>query len=152
LGQAVHRVLEWATRSGAQASFDLRQAADAAASAFGASQPAVEALAGAILSSPGCARFFGGDALRWAGNEVAVSDAGEVLRIDRLVAIDEGAGWVWWVLDYKLQRAPQDMPAYREQLLRYRGAVQRAQAGARVRCAFIAGDGELVEIEADAFN
>jgi ATP-dependent helicase/nuclease subunit A len=152
LGQAVHRVLEWATRSGAQASFDLRQAADAATSTFGASLPVVEALAGTILRNPGCARFFGGDALRWAGNEVSVSDAGEVLRIDRLVAIDEGAGWVWWVLDYKLQRAPQDVPAYREQLLRYQRAVQRAQAGARVRCAFITRDGELVEIEPDAFN
>jgi ATP-dependent helicase/nuclease subunit A len=69
-----------------------------------------------------------------------------MLRIDRLVQLDEGNGLAWWVLDYKLQHAPQALPAYRAQLLRYRDAVRRLQPGDTVRCAFITGTGELVEV------
>ena len=76
-----------------------------------------------------------------------VSDAGELLRIDRLVELDEAGGSVWWVLDYKLQHAPQWLETYREQLQRYRRAVQRLQPGATVRCAFISGEGAVLEIE-----
>ena len=42
-----------------------------------------------ILRSPECARFFRGPQLQWAGNEVPVSADGEVLRIDRLVRLDD---------------------------------------------------------------
>jgi ATP-dependent helicase/nuclease subunit A len=100
-------------------------------------------LAEVIWRSPSCARFFRGAALRWAGNEVPVGDAGDALRIDRLVRLDEA----WWVLDYKLQHAPQALPAYREQLLRYRDAVRRLQPHDPVRCAFITGHGEVVEVD-----
>ncbi|MDE2094890.1 MAG: hypothetical protein KGI87_13655, partial [Burkholderiales bacterium] len=103
-------------------------------------------LARTILCSPACAPFIAGPQLRWAGNEVAVSDAQELLRIDRLVCLDGVAGPVWWVLDYKLQHAPQELEAYREQLLRYRRAVHAAQPGAEVRCAFVTGAGEVVEV------
>jgi len=51
----------------------------------------------------------------------------------------------WWVLDYKIQHAPQDVEPWREQLRRYRQAVQILQPQARVRAAFITGAGELVE-------
>jgi ATP-dependent helicase/nuclease subunit A len=68
-----------------------------------------------------------------------------VLRIDRLVLLDEADGPTWWVLDYKLQHRPQELAAYHAQLAGYRGAVQAAQPGARVRSAFIAGDGSLIE-------
>jgi ATP-dependent helicase/nuclease subunit A len=77
---------------------------------------------------------------------VPVSDAGELLRIDRLVRLDGPGGAVWWVLDYKLQHAPQQLVAYRAQLLRYRDAVRRAQPGDEVRCAFVTGAGRIVEI------
>lgn len=145
LGQAVHRVLEWAAAAAApDASWtDLAQAA---AAEFGAPPAAVAQLARTIRHSPDCARFFGGPQLRWAGNEVPVSDAGELLRIDRLVRLDGPGGAVWWVLDYKLQHAPQQLVAYRAQLLRYRDAVRRAQPGDEVRCAFVTGAGRLVEI------
>ena len=103
------------------------------------------ALVARILDSPACARFFGGAALRWAGNEVPVAVAGETLRIDRLVALQDPAGTSWWVLDYKLQGAPAADAANREQLQRYVDAVQRLQPGERVRGAFITGAGELVE-------
>ena len=145
LGQAVHRVLEWAAAATApDASWaDLAQAA---AAEFGAPTAAVAQLARTIRNSPDCTRFFGGPELRWAGNEVPISDAGELLRIDRLVQLDVPGGPVWWVLDYKLQHAPQQLEAYRAQLLRYRDAVRRAQPGDDVRCAFITGAGGVVEI------
>jgi ATP-dependent helicase/nuclease subunit A len=50
------------------------------------------------------------------------------------------------VLDYKLSHAPDELDAYRAQLLRYRGAVARAQPGEAVRCAFVTGEGRVVEV------
>jgi ATP-dependent helicase/nuclease subunit A len=146
LGQAVHRTLEWAAAA-PDSPADWASLAQAAADEFGAPAGVVAALAGTILRSPDCARFFAGPQLRWAGNEVPVGDAGELLRIDRLVQLDEAGGPVWWVLDYKLQHAPQQLAAYREQLRRYRDAVRRAQPGDTVRCAFVTGAGAVVEVD-----
>jgi ATP-dependent helicase/nuclease subunit A len=144
LGKAVHRVLEWSTAGSAGAGLDAL--ADAAAAEFGAPAAEVGRIAARILAHPDSARFFGGPALRWAGNEVPFVAAGELLRIDRLVRLDEGAGPVWWVLDYKLQHRPQDLPVYHEQLRGYRAAVQAAQPGETVRCALITGEGGVVEV------
>jgi ATP-dependent helicase/nuclease subunit A len=145
LGQAVHRVLEWAT---ATPSPDLQHLAHAAALEFDAPLDAVNHHAQAIWLSPSCVPFFSGPQLQWAGNEVPVSDAGELLRIDRLVCFKPQASEpaTWWVLDYKLHPAPQQQPDYCEQLRRYRQAVQNAQPGDAVRCAFINGAGSVVEI------
>ena len=85
-----------------------------------------------------------GPALLWAGNEVPVAWQGEALRIDRLVALDEGGRTVWWVLDYKLQADPAGVPAYREQLQGYMAAVQALQPHDEVRGAFITGQGAVV--------
>ena len=140
-------MLEWAGPRPALAGLDMTALAQAAALEFGADAAEVARLAGAMLNSPECARFFVGPGLRWAGNEVPVGEAGEPLRIDRLVLLDEGGGRVWWVLDYKLQHAPERVAAYREQLLRYRSAVRGAQPGAPVRCAFVTGAGAVLEID-----
>ncbi len=134
LGQAVHRVLEWAATPRHAGTPPLPDLAAAAAHEFVVDEHEVARLAGRIWASPDCARFFRGAGLRWAGNEVPVGDAGDALRIDRLVELDEGG-----------ERAA--LPAYREQLLRYRAAVQRLQPGERVRCAFITGHGQLVEVD-----
>ena len=56
------------------------------------------------------------------------------------------SGPVWWVLDYKLSHAPEELDAHRAQLLRYRAAVARAQPGEEVRCAFVTGAGRVVEV------
>ena len=150
LGQAVHRVLEWAGQPGEPAlPLDLAAAGQSAAAEFGLPAAAalrVPQIAGLILASPACARFFGGAALRWAGTEVPVAWQGETLRIDRLVALAEGEGGrlSWWVLDYKLHGTPAELPAYREQMQRYVAAVQSLQPGDTVRGAFITGRGELV--------
>jgi ATP-dependent helicase/nuclease subunit A len=50
------------------------------------------------------------------------------------------------VLDYKLSHAPEELDAYRAQLLRYRTAVARAQPAEIVRCAFVTGEGRVVEV------
>jgi ATP-dependent helicase/nuclease subunit A len=146
LGQAVHRVLEWAGSSPDLADAELATLARAAALEFGSPMDATARHATAILRSPACGRFYAGAQLRWAGNEVQVALAGEPVRIDRLVLIDDGDGPVWWVLDYKLHHAPQELASYRDQIRGYRDAVRSAQPGAEVRCAFVTGAGEVVEV------
>ncbi|HEX7441673.1 MAG TPA: UvrD-helicase domain-containing protein, partial [Caldimonas sp.] len=146
LGQAVHRTLEWAA-AGSGAAAPLAALAEAAAREFMVPAAEVADLASRIRESPACARFFGGTSLRWAGNEVPVAEGGEVLRIDRLVALDEGGAWVWWVLDYKLRYAPEQLAEYRAQLLRYGRAVRALQPGASVRCAFVTGEGSVIEVD-----
>jgi ATP-dependent helicase/nuclease subunit A len=141
-------VLEWAAAPRGAAPPDLGMLARAAAAEFGVTRAEVERIAGRIWSSPACAHFFDPARLRWAGNEVAVGDAADVLRIDRLVALPGAQGaTTWWVLDYKLQHAPERDVANREQLRRYVAAVRRMQAGDEVRGAFITGEGELIAIE-----
>ncbi len=148
LGRAVHRLLEWAGRPGAALPpHEFDAAARAAAQEFGSRAAEVARIAQRVLASPACARFFGGTALRWAGNEVPVGAAGEALRIDRLVLLDEGAGPVWWVLDYKLQHAPETLVDHLDQMRRYRAAVEHAEPGVAVRCAFITGAGEVVAVD-----
>jgi ATP-dependent helicase/nuclease subunit A len=145
LGRAVHRTLEWA--AGAAEAAGLETLSVAAAREFGVDPDEVQWHAAAILAHANTARFFRGPQIRWSGNEVPVSESGEVLRIDRLVQLaEEGGEPVWWVLDYKLRHAPEALEPYRRQLLRYRDAVRAAEAGRTVRCAFIAGDGRVVEI------
>jgi ATP-dependent helicase/nuclease subunit A len=143
IGRAIHRALEWIV---ADPAIDRHEAADAAAREFGASAAAVQHGVVAIVEHPEGARFFRGPQIRWSGNEVSVSDAGEVLRIDRLALVDDADGPVWWVLDYKLSHAPEELDEYRAQLLRYREAVARAQPGEAVRCAFVTGEGRVVEV------
>ena len=145
LGRAVHRVLEWAAQDATSASIEAL--ALAAAREFGVESVPVLRHARAVLEHPEGARFFTGPQIRWSGNEVAVAVAGAVGRIDRVVRLEEGEDTVWWVLDYKLRHAPEALAPYCKQLIAYRDAVRAAQPGHSVRCAFIAGDGRVVEID-----
>jgi ATP-dependent helicase/nuclease subunit A len=147
LGQAVHRVLEWAVRRDAPSPIVLDTLCAAAAPEFGADASAVQRVTSAILRSPTCQRFFDTHQLIWAVNEACVVDGGELLRIDRLVHLraTEGDAEAWWVLDYKLSHAPEQLEAYRQQLARYRRAVSRLQPGEIVRGAFITGSGAVIE-------
>ncbi len=144
LGKAVHRALEWASAQGEGA--DLPLLAEAAGGEFGAPASEVTRMASAVWRNPQCRRFLAGPGLLWAGNEVPVADAGDALRIDRLVQLDEGEGPTWWVLDYKLALAPGEQAAYREQLQRYRRAVAALAPGQPVRCALINGAGDVIEV------
>jgi ATP-dependent helicase/nuclease subunit A len=147
LGQAVHRMLEWAARDPSQPRAPL---ASAAAAAFGiASADAVLAIGSRILDSPSCRELFDPERIAWAGNEVPVASAdGQVRRIDRLVRLRE-QGAAWWVLDYKLSGVPQHDPALREQLASYRDAVAALVPGEPVHAAFITGAGERITLDAD---
>jgi ATP-dependent helicase/nuclease subunit A len=144
LGRAVHRVLEWLPTDSA-----LAAAAAAAATEFGlpaAAADRVAALAGAILRSPACRPFFDPAQCSWAGNEVPVAWRGELLRIDRLVALHGDGGPVWWVLDYKLQHTPQTVASYRDQLATYRDAVRALRPRDAVEAAFVTAAGEVVPL------
>ncbi|HEY2558854.1 MAG TPA: UvrD-helicase domain-containing protein [Caldimonas sp.] len=145
IGSAVHRVLEWAAVDGGKAA-PLDALAQAAAREFAVMAEPVRRHAAAILGHPDADRFFAGPQIVWSGNEVSVGDGGEVVRIDRLVHLEEGSARVWWVLDYKLHHAPEGLEPYRAQLLRYRAVVARAQPGETVRCAFVTGEGRVVEV------
>jgi ATP-dependent helicase/nuclease subunit A len=154
LGSAVHRLLEWLTGTAAAAGSNAHAAAQAwapaAAQAFALPAemaPEVARRAAVVFASADCQRFFG-PGVAWAGNEVPVADAGGCARIDRLVRLDTPDGPEWWVLDYKLAHAPAAVGAYRDQLQRYRAAVQALLPGERVRAAFVTGEGGLVEIAA----
>lgn len=153
LGQVVHRVLEWLTPLpvAQRTAQRIERAASSAAKALqlGAEHHgAALHLAGVILHSPALQAWLDPAQLAWAGNEVALLDQGQLLRIDRLVAVKtpEG-GRQWWVLDYKLQHRPQALEVYRAQLRRYVAAVQALQPGEAVRAAFITGAGEWVPLE-----
>jgi ATP-dependent helicase/nuclease subunit A len=140
----VHRVLEWA--SGQPAGADLTDLAEGAAAEFGAPASEVARMAGAIWRNPQCRRFLAGPGLLWAGNEVPMADAGEMLRLDRLVKLDDGAGPTWWVLDYKLALQPGEQAEYREQMQRYRRVVAALAPGEPVRCALVNGQGDVIEV------
>jgi ATP-dependent helicase/nuclease subunit A len=146
LGQAVHRVLEWAG-GGHLGGAPLTVAAQRAVREVGlppAQAAEVARFAGRVLESDECRRFFAPSGLRWAGNEVAIGVGGELCRIDRLVQLVDGS---WWVLDYKLGAAPQREARNLLQLRGYRAAVAALQPGCEVRAAFVNGSGEVIEIE-----
>lgn len=138
------------TPRGARGAAPLAAQAARAAAEFGlpaAAAGRIEALAATVLQSPTCRPFFDPHRVLWAGNEVPLAWRGATLRIDRLVALTgEGGAREWWVLDYKLQHAPQAVDGYRAQLATYREAVQRLQPADIVRAAFVTGAGELVPL------
>lgn len=155
LGQVVHRVLEWLTPlpMAQRSAQRIERATVAAAKALqleAQHHGAALHLATTILRAPALQAWLDPARLAWAGNEVALHDQGQLLRIDRLVAVPDPLlenARQWWVLDYKLQHRPQALEAYREQMRRYVAAVQTLQPGEQVRAAFITGAGEWVPLD-----
>jgi ATP-dependent helicase/nuclease subunit A len=144
-GKAVHRLLEFAIRSqGGFPAARLRRVAREFA-LDGRALDGAAAMARRILEGAGAWAWDPGQ-LAWQGNEVELHHAGELLRIDRLVRRRDSGEW--WVLDYKSVNDPQNDPALREQMRRYRDAVLAAEPGASVRTAFLTGRGLLVEVAA----
>lgn len=142
VGQAMHRLLEWAAldaagwtpqqvqRAAAEFGLDTAQAQQAAA------------MAQRILVGEGAWAWRAAE-LSWHGNEVPVTLQGSVRRIDRLVRRHDGS---WWVLDYKSAAQPQGRDELLAQLRSYRQAVQAACPGEPVRAAFLSATGALEEI------
>ncbi|WP_413437905.1 UvrD-helicase domain-containing protein [Sulfuriferula sp. GW1] len=100
-----------------------------------------------LLDTPLLARFFDPAQYRFAHNELAYLNAdGEARRIDRVVGLADAV----WVLDYKSGNdasAAQLATRHRAQLEDYRSAIRHLHPGQPVRCAVIAADGRLIEIE-----
>ncbi len=149
LGQVVHRGLELLTalpvgqREPSRVSKAVHAAAQALQLPPGHWRDAVERVS-TILAQPELQRWLDPQAVRWAGNEVTLSDGGDILRIDRLVAVDTPTGPAWWVIDYKLGEHPLGMAAYHAQMSRYVEVVRRLQPGETVQGAFVTGSGQWV--------
>lgn len=152
LGQVVHRALELLTvlprarRDAARCSQAVQAAAQALGLPASLQSEALQRVS-TILAQPELQTWLDPEAVEWAGNEVSVADGGDVLRIDRLVAVREhGAEGrrSWWVIDYKLGEQPLAMPTYHAQMARYVSVVQRLQPGEAVNGAFITGSGQWV--------
>ncbi|MEP7283778.1 MAG: hypothetical protein ABI696_17500, partial [Rubrivivax sp.] len=81
-----------------------------------------------------------------AGGEVALADAGEVVRADLLARLaDARVG-----LDCKLEHRPDEVQADRAQLARYRRATPTLVGDEPVRAAFIAASRAGVELNGGA--
>jgi len=143
VGQAMHRLLEWAV-------LDQRHCSDAQVRAVTSefalddhqAQQAAEA-AQHILGGEGA---WAWDATRvdWHGNEVSLAWQSQILRLDRLVHRSDTQEW--WVLDYKSHAQPHTVPELVIQLRSYREAVQSAYPNDVVRCAFLTAAGSLKEL------
>ena len=146
LGQAVHRLLQWAQAGAVASDAQVRAAAhefglDSAQAAQAAAQ------AHAIRHGQG-AWAWDAQVVDWQGNEVALHHDGQALRIDRLVR--QRSSGQWWVLDYKsalLSPSAVTLGQWREQLQGYRAAVQAAWPGAQVVCALLTADGRMQVLE-----
>jgi ATP-dependent helicase/nuclease subunit A len=143
LGQAMHRLLEWAQPGVPLPISHVRAAAREFALDLQAARAAA-AMAQRIRSGAG-AWAWDAEALDWHGNEVTLLHGGQTLRIDRLVRHRESGAW--WVLDYKSAHRPEHDAALIAQLQGYRDAVRSAYPGETVRAAFLTGQGELVTLE-----
>jgi ATP-dependent helicase/nuclease subunit A len=143
-GQAMHRLLEWGAMSEQHVRAITREfrldVAQAQAALAGAQ--AVLAGAGAWAWNPAV--------VHWQGNEVELAYEGQSLRLDRLVQRkDAGHEGHWWVLDYKSNAAPQDLPELRAQMQTYCAAVQAVYPGQTVKAAFLTAQGKLLEVTLD---
>jgi ATP-dependent helicase/nuclease subunit A len=88
------------------------------------------------------------EALAWQGNEVELIHQGQLFRLDRLVQRkDTDNAGQWWVLDYKSADSPENQPDLIEKMRQYRSGVQGVYPGEEVRCAFLTGQGRLIEVD-----
>jgi len=143
IGQAMHRLLEWAPLDAQDWSAEQVQRA---ASEFGLDEAQARqaaAMALRILQGQGAWAWRSAE-IAWQSNEVPVTVQGSVRRIDRLVRRTDGS---WWVLDYKSAAQPQARDELSGQLRDYRAAVQAACPGESVRAAFLSASGGVEEVE-----
>ncbi len=147
IGNAMHRALEWyrpgqpidtpAVRSNLAAQYQLD--ADQLDTALQRAQ--------AIVQGP-AAWAWDAQHISWQGNEVGVSWQGDNFRIDRLVLRNAHGNEpaCWWVLDYKSALHPERQQALMQQLQQYRQILQTLHPNTPVRAAFVAANGECIEV------
>jgi len=138
----MHRLLEWGALSALHVKAITREfRLDAA--------QAQTALSGAqrILAGEG-AWAWDPAVVNWQGNEVEMAYQGQSMRLDRLVRrCDAGHEGHWWVLDYKSNAAPQDLPELRQQMQLYRDALLAVYPGQTVKAAFLTAQGRLIAVD-----
>jgi ATP-dependent helicase/nuclease subunit A len=159
LGQWVHAAMEHLTLLPATQRGDARitqvlQAAQTVLAArlmlpadttWAALQVAAAGLTRHMLDAPALRPWLRAEGWAWSGNEVPMSDAAGVMRLDRLVAEQMDNGRLrWWVIDYKLNHDPMASEAYQAQMARYVAAVQALQPDDTVGGAFITAQGDWV--------
>jgi ATP-dependent helicase/nuclease subunit A len=86
--------------------------------------------------------FFNSSRFDCARNEMDILFQQRVLRLDRVVALDQEV----WVLDYKRQLLNDEVAAYQEQLDCYRDALRSVFPDKKIRSALILADGQLIEM------
>lgn len=145
IGEAMHRLLEWASLGARDVS--AAQCAQVAQAFMLTSAQAQEAAERArnILTGQG-AWAWDAQRLTWHANEVPVVVDGQLHRIDRLVCVAGPAGPEWWVIDYKSAADPLSHEDLAHQLRRYRDAVAALHTGAVVRAAFFNAVGQVQEL------
>jgi ATP-dependent helicase/nuclease subunit A len=149
IGQAMHRLLEWAPLGARDCSAAQVQRAAQEFGLDAAQAQQAAAMAQRILQGAG-AWAWDGAQIDWHGNEVPLAVQGTVRRLDRLVrrkAASAGGAGEWWVLDYKSAAQPGQQEELVAQLRQYRAALQSVYPGQRVRAAFLSAPGTLEEIE-----
>ncbi|MCJ0763060.1 UvrD-helicase domain-containing protein [Variovorax terrae] len=144
IGQAMHRLLEWAQPGAAGLTPAQLQSVAREFELSAAQAQQAAAMAQRILQGAG-AWAWNPDLIDWQGNEVELLWQGSLLRLDRLVRRRDTQAW--WLLDYKSAAQPQRQPELMAQLRGYREALQAVHPGEVVRAAFLTGQGELLEVE-----
>ena len=153
LGEAMHRLLEWAPLGGQAGDMPCSwnpaqlQSVGREFALDDAAVAEAHAMAQRIRSGE-AAWAWDASVLSWQGNEVPISWRGQSLRLDRLVQrADDGC---WWVLDYKTAAQPERQGALRKQLQQYRQAVQQAYPQQTVQAAFLTSQGQVWRLPDDA--
>jgi len=95
-----------------------------------------------VVGSAALARLCGPCASAWSELEM-VDPAGDSLRIDRLVELDDAI----WILDYKWRCTEAERAGYERQLARYAALVADVHTGRRIRAALVLADGSLIETD-----
>ncbi|CAM8652279.1 RecB ATP-dependent exoDNAse (exonuclease V) beta subunit (contains helicase and exonuclease domains) [Oxalobacteraceae bacterium] len=97
-----------------------------------------------ILTSNTLEKFFDPDRFVFARNEMELIHDGELIRLDRVVMVDD----TLWILDYKRSYFEFQHADYLSQLERYRQACGLLFPGVRICCALITVDGKLWDLDA----
>ena len=101
-----------------------------------------------ILASKPLEKFFDPDQFVFARNEMELIHDGELIRLDRVVMLDDAL----WILDYKRNYFEFQHADYQAQLEHYRQACRALFPGVRICCALITVDGKLWDLDAPDEN
>lgn len=95
-----------------------------------------------LLQAPHLRQFFDASQYQAAYNELELLNGAEVLRMDRVVVREDAV----WILDYKRQLLPGELPVYRQQLLQYKSRVRLIYPDRTVRGMLISVTGSVLEV------